>query len=343
MKFNYIGEQSPRSQLEGMLSYNLTQMLYVVVKLGIPDLLRQGPRSAEELASRVNAHPRSLFRLMRALASQGVFTQDDGDNFSLTPISELLCVGVAGSFRSFALSYGEPWWWEAWGSLLQSIKTGETAFNIANGTSLFDFLAQNPEAAGIFNDNMTSMTSGEAQAVVAAYDFSSTGVLVDVGGGQGALVTAIMHTYPQLSAVLFDLPSVIAGTRARLEAAGIAERCMLVGGNFFESIPPGGDTYLLKDILHDWDDSHAIKILSNVRLAMRAASHLLVIERVIFADEASIAAKMVDINMLVMSGGMERTEDDYRALLDAGGFKLTQIIPTTAGTSLIEAMPALNV
>ncbi len=331
---------TPKSRLEQLLTYHLTQMLYVVVKLGIPDLLRHGPKSAGELAADVHAHSPSLYRLMRALASQGVFHQDEQNNFSLTPISQLLCSDAEGTYQPLAISYGEPWWWRAWGSLLHSVQTGETAFEHVHGMSLFDFLGQNPEAASIFNNNMTSMTTGESQAVIGAYDFSSAHLLVDVGGGQGALACAILRAHSQLHAILFDLPTVITGTKERMKAEGVEGRCLLVGGDFFEAIPASGDIYILKDILHDWDDQHAISILRNIRHAMNGSARLLVVERVIFPDDASTTAKLVDINMLVMSGGMERTADEYGALLQSSGLQISRIIRTPEATCLIEAMPA---
>ncbi len=328
---------SPRSRLELMLSYSLTQMIYVVVRLGIPDLLQAGPRTAEELAQIVQAHPAALFRLMRALACLDVFSQDDQDRFALTGISRLLCSNTIDTLQPFARTYGEPWWWETWDGLLYSVQSGETAFEHVHGMSLFDYLAQNPGAASIFNNNMTSMTAREAKAVLQVYDFSHFRQLVDVGGGQGALAIALLEKYLHLSATIFDLPQVIAGAHPRLESAGVADRCRLVGGSFFDSIPAGGDIYLLKDILHDWDDEPAISILKNIRRVMEKKSRLLVIERVIFADKPSAAAKMVDINMLVMSGGKERTAEEYRRLLAAGGFRLGEIFPADLGISIIEA------
>ncbi len=322
-----------------MLTYNLTQMIYVVVKLGIPDVLVHGPKTADELAASAGMHPPSLFRLMRALASQGVFTEDHADRFGLTPLSELLRSDVPGSFGPFALSYGEPWWWSSWGSLLHAVQTGETAFNYVHGMSLFEYLDQHPKAAQIFNANMSSMTASEAQAVVTAYDFSSTQALVDVGGGHGALAIAILLAHPQIRALVFDLTSVVAGTRVRLESAGLGNRCDVKGGSFFESIPTGGDTYTLKDILHDWDDEQAVAILRNCHHSMSHSAKLLVIERVIPSGDGPMIGKLIDISMLVLSGGRERTEAEYRGLLEAARFRVTQIIAADTETSVIEAMP----
>ncbi len=332
-------DSSPVDRLNQMLAYNLTQMLFVVVKLRIPDILAGGPKSAAEIARSVGAHPPSLYRLLRALASLGVFLEDHESRFGLTPLSSLLRSDVPDSFRPFALSYGEPWWWNAWGSLLHSVQTGETAFNFVHGKGLFEYFNQNPDAARIFNANMTSMTDREAQSVVTAFDFSSTRVLVDVGGGHGALVSAILQAYPQVHAKVFDLPSVIEGTRAHLDSVGLTARCELIGGNFFESIPVGGDTYTLKDIVHDWDDEQAVAILRNCRAAMSSSARLLIIERLIPPGNEPSSAKLIDISMLVFSGGRERTEAEYRTLLEAGGFTIKNIHPTDFEINIIEAYP----
>ncbi len=330
---------SPADRLSRMLAYDLTQMIHVVVKLGVPDVLATGPRSVDELAVTVKAHARSLHRVLRALASQGVFAEEATGRFALTPVSELLRSDAPASLRPFALSYGEPWWWNAWGGLLHSVRTGETAFDSVHGMGLFEFLDRSRDAASVFSANMTAMTAGEAQAVVTAYDFSRTRVLVDVGGGQGALASAIVRANPQVHAVVFDLPSVVEGLRPRLEAAGVEKRCEIVGGSFFESVPAGGDTYTLKDILHDWDDERAIAILRNCRQAMGPSARLLVIERVVLPGNEAMLAKRIDVSMLVMTGGRERTDGEYRALLDATGFRLKQIFPSDAETSVIEAIP----
>ncbi len=330
---------SPAARLYQMLNYSLTQMIYVVVKLGIPDLLAERPRSADELASSVSVHARSLYRLLRAMACLDIFVEDSLNRFSLTPLSELLRSEVPGSLRSFALSYGEPWWWSAWGSLLYSVQTGETAFDHVQGTSLFEFLAHDADAARIFNANMTAMTSEETQAVVAAYDFSGTRVLVDVGGGQGALAEAVLQAHPRVRAIVFDVPSVIDKARNRLESAGIVDRCELVGGSFFDRIPAGGDVYTLKDILHDWDDPQAKNILRTCHAAMDRSARLLVIERIIKPGKDSMAGKLTDISMLVFTGGKERTEAEYRTLLESAGFHIKGIV-LAGETDIIEAVPA---
>ncbi len=331
--------ETAATRLNQLLTYQWTQMIHVVVKLGIPDLLVDGPRNADELAATVGAHPRSLYRLLRALASRGIFIEDAAGRFGLTPLSELLRSDVPGSFRPFALSYGEQWWWNAWGSLLQSVRTGETAFNLVHGMGLFEYLDRFPEAARIFYDNMTSMTASEAQAAVNSYDFSGTHLLVDVGSGHGALTSAILLAYPGIHAIAFDLPAVIEGAQAHFQTAGLADRCEVRAGSFFDSIPPGGDTYTLKDILHDWDDEQALAILRNCHSGMGHSARLLVIERVIPPGNEPMIGKLIDINMLVLSGGRERTQAEYRVLLEAAGFNLLGIFPTQADISILEAVP----
>ncbi|MFN8547113.1 MAG: methyltransferase [Candidatus Eisenbacteria bacterium] len=223
--------------------------------------------------------------------------------------------------------------------MLHSVQTGETAFDSIHGMGLFDYLRQSPEATEIFHANMTAMTVQEAQAVVAAYDFSNTRVLVDVGGGHRALANAILRAHPQLHALVFDQPSVIEGTRIRLESAGVLDRCAVRGGSFFDSVPAGGDTYTLKDILHDWDDDASLAILRNCRRSMSSSARLLVIERVIPVGNDPMIGKLIDIGMLVLTGGQERTEAEYRALLEAAGFRQSAIVAAGEGTSVVETIP----
>lgn len=330
---------SPATRLRRLLNYNTTQMVHVAARLGIAELLAAGPRPVAELATAAGAHPGALYRLLRALSHVGVFAEEPGRRFRLTPMANLLRAEVAGSLRAFALSYGEPWWWQAWGRLEHSVRTGETAFEAAHGERLFDYLDRNPDAAAIFDANMTAMTERELPELVATYDFSGAGLLVDVGGGRGALVAAVLAAGVRVRAVLFDRPAVLAGARAFLEAAGVADRCELAGGSFFETIPEGGDTYTLKDIIHDWDDERALAILRNCRRAMADSAKLLLIERVLPEGAEPAVGKLVDITMLVLTGGLERTEDEYRRLLDRAGFVLRATVFTHSAASVLEARP----
>jgi hypothetical protein len=331
--------QSPATRLRNLLSYNTTQMLYVAATLGIADRLADGPRTADELAAATGSHPRALYRLLRALTHVGVFAEDDARRFRLTPMAELLREGVPGSLRPAALSYGQPWWWTPWGGLLETVRTGKTAFDATMGQGLFEYLQAHPDAAAVFNANMTAMTAQDIPELVSTYDFGGPGLLVDIGGGHGALVTAILRTAPRERALLFDQPQVIDGARAQMAAAGLAGRCTFAAGSFFDTIPAGGDTYTLKDIIHDWDDTQALRILRNVRRAMTADARLLLIERVLPPDGEPAVGKMVDVTMMVLTGGMERTAAEYRSLLEAAGFTLRGVHFTHATNSVLEAMP----
>jgi len=320
--------------------YRITQMLYVAAKLGLSDLLAKGPKTAEDLAIATNAHGPSLHRLLRALASTGVFAERPDGTFESTALADRLRSDAPDSQRAFALSYGEPWWWNAFGELLHSVKTGETAFNRVHGMTFFEYLGRHADAAGIFNQNMTAATVGLAEALATAYDFSQVKVLMDVGGGHGALAAAVLRQNPLMRAVIFDQQAVLEGAASVLQEAGILARCDLSPGDFFQAVPPGGDLYILKDIIHDWDDVRAAVILHNVRRAMRADAKLLVIESVIPPGNEPFRGKLVDITMLVFTGGRERTEPEYTRLLHDAGLRLNRAIPLNRAVSVLEALPA---
>ena len=258
-----------------------TQLLNVAARLGIADLLADGPKDAGALAAAAGAHPDSLRRVLRALATLGIFAERGDGTFALTGLSRLLRSGASGSLRASAIMYGEEWYWRPFGELLHSVLTGETAFDHVFGRSFFDYLGDHPKAAATFDDAMTSFTSDHAEAAMEAYDFSGLRNVVDVGGGHGSLLAAILKSNPSATGVLFDRPSVVAGAAAILEAEGVADRCGLVSGDMFESVPAGGDAYVLKWIIHDWDDAHAIAILKICREAIADDGRLLLIERVL--------------------------------------------------------------
>lgn len=327
--------QSRMSQLLG--GYRVTQMLHVAAALGIADRLADGPASVDQLALATNAHRDSLYRLLRSLASMDVFVEQAPGHFANTPLASTLRKEARGSLRPFALSYGAPWWWNSFGELLHSVRTGETGFSKANGTAFFDYLESHPDAARVFNDNMSAMTRVEAEAVADAYDFANARVFVDIGGGHGVLAAAILRRWPKTSAVVFDQPSVVAGASEITASPSLGARCRITGGDFFAAIPCGGDVYLLKDILHDWDDERVKSILKNCRAAMSPGARLLVVERIVAPGNAPSAAKQVDITMLVLTGGKERTRDEYAGLLGACGFAIARIIEMPTGGSVIEA------
>jgi hypothetical protein len=312
------------------------QMIYVAAKLNIADLLHEGVNSLEELASRTQTHAPSLYRLLRALGSHGIFAETAHHHFELTPMAEYLRSDIPGSLHNEALWQGEPWLWQVYGGLLENVKTGETAFNTIFGMGIYDYLEQKPEAAHIFDKRMAEMTLIEGNAVPDAYDFSAAKTVVDIGGGRGILMRAILQKYAGLHGILFDRPSVVSDSR--LYMGELSQRCEFVGGDFFESVPEGGDIYLLKDIVHNWDDEQAIAILKNCRRAMKGGK-LLLVERVIFPGNDAQSGKVLDISMMLLLGGRERTEAEYRQLLQQANFQLIRIIPAKVGIDIVEAVP----
>jgi hypothetical protein len=334
----HSAEQSPTARLLGLAAgFGIVQALHVAAKLYVADVLADGPRSADAIAEKVSAHPRALYRLLRALASVGVFVEEERCIFRNTEMSAMLRADVPGSLRSFFIMTGGPECWRAWGELSYSISTGKPAFERVYGMPLFEYLAQNPESARIFDDAMASRSAAEIAGLISAYDFSTAGQLVDVGGGNGALLSAILKAYPQLKGTVFDLPHVIESVRRRHEDGG---RLQFAGGDFFVKVPIAGDTFILKKVIHDWPDDRAEQILRCCREAMSPQSRLLLIELIVPRDEAATFTKFLDLWMLVWPGGQERTEEEYRALLKSAGLVVSRIVPTRSPVSVIEAMLA---
>lgn len=333
-------EVSPRDAMWRMTNaYQVSQTIHVAATLGIADLLDNGPSSIDDLAEATGTHAPALYRLLRALASVGVFAEDSDGRFGMTPLAEYLRSDISGSVRAFATYIGRPRTWCTWSYLLDSVRTGEPAYPKLHGMSAWDHLAAHPEEGAIFNAMMTSMSAAVVEAVVGSYDFSEIGVLVDVGGGQGTLLAAILASNPSLRGILFDQPQVVGGISSLLEQAGVADRCEVVGGSFFETVPEGADAYLLKSIIHDWDDASSVEILRKCRAAMTDTARLLLIEGVIQPGNEPDPTKYMDLHMLVMLGGRERTADDFERLYDDAGFRLTDIIPTGSPFSIIEGVP----
>jgi len=327
---------SAESNLQRLLTGTwISQMLYAAAKLGLADHLAGEPMSAEDLAPAVGVQAEPLYRLMRALAGEGVFAEDEHRRFSLTPMAELLRSDAAGSKQAMAIMLGEEHH-AAWGQIIYSLQTGKPAFDHVYGQPIFDYLASHPEAARVFDAAMTAVHGSETAQMLSAYDFSGCKTLADIGGGNGSLITMVLQKHPQLKGILYDIDHVVARAKPRLEAAGVADRCQIVAGNFFDSVPSGADTYLMRHIIHDWDEARCIKILKNVRAVLPAGGKLLLIEAVVPTGNEPSFGKLMDINMMVLPGGKERTADEYRALYVAAGFKLSRIVPTAGVMSLIE-------
>ncbi len=323
-----------------IVGYRLSQALYVAAKLGIADLLAEGTRRVEDLAGATGAHPSSLYRVLGLLASEGVFEELVEGRFALTPLAEPLCSNAPDSLRARAIFDGEEWNWHPWCNLLHSTKTGGSAFDHTYGVAVFDYLKETPEAALSFDNLMAARTRPWALSVVDAYDFADIGTLVDVGGGYGALLAAILAANPHLKGVLVDLPHVVAGAQPKLEDAGLADRCETAAGDFFQSVPEGGDAYILKHVLHDWDDDRCVSILENCRRAISNEGRLLVVEILIVPGNEWDYGKYLDLNMLVLAKGRERTEEQYRTLLEVAGFTLSRVVAARSELSIIEGRPA---
>ena len=336
-----LTEATPQVMMMRMIcGFMVSQAIHVAAKLGIADLLRDGPKGCDELARISATHAPSLYRVLRALAGAGLFTETEPGVFGLTPLGAILRSDVSGSLRAMSIFMGGQCNWQAWGDILHSVKTGETAFEHVFGMGFFQHLEHHPESARVFNEAMTSNSEPFDAAVTAAYDFSTINQIVDVGGGHGSLISSILKAHPTMKGILFDVPHVSEGARCRLKAEGVSERCAVVAGDFLESIPGGADAYVMKHVIHDWDEASAISILKNCRRAMpEGAGKLLLVEEVLPCGDRPAIGKLIDLEMLLMPGGRERTEAEYRTLFEAAGFRLTSITPTQSPLSVIEGVP----
>jgi hypothetical protein len=334
-------EQSPSAALRRLANgFQVSQAIYVAATLGIADELRAGPRSSADLAEATESHPDALHRLLRALASVDVLHEGADGRFSLTELGECLRSDAPQPVGGWAALIGRPYFWTAWGALLHSVRTGENAMTHVTGAGPWEYRAQRPEEGAIFDRAMTDLSRRFTRALLDAYDFSRFGTVVDVGGGQGALLAAILAAHPALRGILFDLPHVVGPADGVLAAAGVADRCAVVAGDFFAGVPEGGDAYVLRAVLHDWEDAEAIAILRSCRRATPDDAALLVVERELGGPNENPDAKFADLNMLVMPGGRERTVEEFAALFDSAGFELAGTTPTAAAMSVIEARPA---
>jgi hypothetical protein len=319
----------------------VSHLIYVAAKLEVADHLKRGPRTVEELATATEVQAPALYRVLRALASLGVFAETKDKRFKLTPLAVTLQKAVPGSMHAAALMFGEKYWDDAWAQLLHGVKTGEIPFLKAHGVPAFEYLEKHPDSLKIFGETMTNVSSTENPAIAAAYKFSGIRTLVDVGGGNGSLLASILKANPKLKGVLFDLPSV--STRANQDryvtAKGIAERCTLQSGDFFEAVPKGGDAYIMKRTLHDWDDERCAKILANCCTAMREKGRVLVVDAVISPGNHPDRGKLLDMQMLII-GGRERTKQEFATLFRDAGLKLIRVVPTKCPLSIVEGVRA---
>jgi SAM-dependent methyltransferase len=336
-----MSDPSARAELMRLINgFQVSQAIHVAATLGIADCLLGGARSAGELADATGTNPQALYRLLRALAAIGIFREQADRRFQLTPMGECLAATTAGSIAGWAAFIGRPYYWQAWGHLLHSVRTGENAFRDLHGTDVWDYRGHHPEETAIFDRAMTAISRGVGDAVAAAWDFGRAHRVIDIGGGHGALLAAILRAHPGPRGVLFDQPHVVTGADAGLREAGVRDRCEIVAGSFFDALPEGADVHLLKSILHDWDDAPAVAILKNCRRALVAGGRLLVVEPIVGPPNEGPEAKLSDLNMLVSPGGQERTKAEFATLFAAAGFRLADIHPAGPRFNVIAGAPA---
>jgi hypothetical protein len=330
----------PSVQLMRLINgFQVSQAIHVAATLGIADLLENGPRSSDELAGATNSDPDALFRLLRALAAVGVLVESPDKQFELTAVGDCLRSAAPTSRKAWARYVGRPYVWQSWGALNHSVQTGGAAFNHFYGTGIWEWRSKQPQENEIFDAAMTGLSRAVTQSVVTAYDFSIFERVVDVGGGQGALLAGILAANPNVHGVLFDLPHVVAGAPAVLAAASVSDRCRIVGGNVFEGLPPDGDLYIVKSVLMDESGEGATAILAACKRAMRPAGKLMIVERVLAPPNQGPEGKFGDLNMMVMTGGRERSASEFELLFESAGLRLEQQVTPPTGTSLLVGVP----
>jgi len=325
--------------LQVSTGYMASSALYVAMNLNVPDHLAQGPKSAEQLASETGANADALNRILRLLASVGLFEQVKPGTYGLTPASQLLRKDIPGSMRGMALFLPDPMHFRIYANLMHSVTTGEPAGEKTIGMPLFEYFEQHPEYSEIFNDAMTAFSAPVAGAAVEAYDFGRFGTIVDVAGGHGEVLMTILKAYPSTKGVLAEVDHVVEGAKPRIAAAGLADRCTAVACDFFKAVPAGGDAYVMKHIIHDWDDERAARILNNIREAMGDRNgSVILIESVVPTGPEPDLGKFIDLEMLALPGGKERTKEEFGDLFDHCGFELKNIVPTKSPLSVVEAV-----
>lgn len=330
----------PLALYQMSIGHYVSRALNLAAKLGVADLIHGGARRVEALADATGTHAPSLRRMLRLLVSVGVFAEDDGGELSLTPLGEALRGDAPMSMRDAVMLFAGVGIQDSWRELEHCVRTGQPAFTLEAGADAFTFLERDPEHGAVFDRAMATFTAQIAVTVAAAYDFSAFATVMDVGGGNGALLIGILAAHPHLQGIVFDLPRTTGRAREKIAEAGLKERCRAVGGDFFEEVPRGADAYMLKHVIHDWNDDKATAILRQVHAAMPPAGRLLIVEglypeRVDGSLEARGAAAN-DVNMLVCTGGRQRSEAEFRSLFRSAGFELTRIVPTMARVAVIE-------
>ena len=313
--------------------------LYLAAKLGLADYLADGPKSAAEIAGPMGVHERSLHRLMRMLSSLGVFTEVAGGRFASNALGETLQSGAPGSARATLQAFG-GWCWNAFGEMGYSVETGKSAFTKVYGMAPFEWMSKEPEEAALFGETMIGFHGAEPPAVAEAYDFSSFGTVVDVGGSTGNMLVHVLGRHSGPRGVLFDLPVTVADAPAFLKQHEMEERIIIEAGSFFESVPGGGNAYILSHVIHDWSEEQCLTILGNCRKVMKPESKLLIVEFVLPSDNSPHPGKFLDMVMLTVAGGEERTAEEYSALLAKVGLRMTRVIPTASAASIVEAVLA---
>jgi len=340
--FGIPGELPPNiALLQLIVGKWAMQAVYAAAELGIADRLKQGPRASADIASDCGTDGDATYRLMRALSNIGVLEEREGRVFALTPIGEFLRADVPGSLRGYARFVGYAPTWRAWGEMMHSVRTGQPAAEHVFGESLFDWYAKHLEESAVFDDAMTALSRLESEAVVAAFDFPGISTLADVGGGRGYLLATILKARPSMKGILFDLPHVVAGDPPLLREHGVEQRIRVESGSFLETAPEGADAVIMKHILHDWNDDDSIRILRNCHRVLPERGRVLVVEAVVPPPGQPGWAKLLDLEMLVLTPrGRERTEEEFAELLRKGGFRQTRVVPTTSPVAVIEAEKA---
>ncbi|MGI9069982.1 MAG: methyltransferase [Bryobacteraceae bacterium] len=327
--------------LQLLFGKHITYSLSAIARLGIADHMSEAPVQVDELAMKTGAHSPSLYRVMRMLASLGVFEEMPEKRFSLTAVGQLLKTDAPGSLRYFAIQLGDRWATRAWGYFTDTVRTGEDGVTKAFEKNVFELFAEEPEQAETFNRSMTNLSAAMLEPIVNAYDFSSIDRLADVGGGRGMLLASVLTRYPQMRGVVYDLPEVLAGAICEPHFSTCKERVELEEGSFFDRVPAGCDAYIMKFILHDWSDDHCRKILNLIRRELPQNGRVLVCEQVVTASPEPTLAKFIDIDMLALTiGGKERTEAEFRDLFASAGLRLVKVIQTESPLCVLEARPA---